>query len=254
MIFKGDLQSRFQRLVHFPVVYFVRRSSMCSQNSEFLKLWHGSANKRGPQAIDRPTCRDFERGHCCCYKRYSHETCSLVLGISCTFGSYILLEDRACVAETAKFWNCAMARRTNMEFWHEIIDNLGDDDSVSEGFSGDNFIKVDGDLDINFEALPSDNTSDSEASDEDGDTSLILSTKSRTRSARHSRSRHHWRFDPIHKLPVDSKPAYNFGLFFFATKRSKWWPILKLQILKNNCGIQTVWCRTWLFTLDFFFL
>ena len=186
---------------------------MCSQNSEFLKLWHGSANKRGPDAIDCPTCRDFERGHCCCYKQYSRETCILFLGILCTFRSYILFEDRACVAETAKFWNCAMARRTNMEFWREIIGNSGDDGSVFEGFTGDNFIKVDGDLDIDCDALPSDNTSDSKAS-EDGDTSLILSTESRTRSARQSRSQHYWRFDPIHKLPVDSEPAHNFGLFF----------------------------------------
>ena len=186
---------------------------MCSQNSEFLKLWHGSANKRGPHAIDHPTCRNFERGHCCCYKRYSRETCSLVLGISCTFRSYILLEDQACVAEIAKFWNCALARRTNMEFGREIIGNSGDDDSVFEGFTGYNFIKVDGDLDIDFDALLSDNTSDRKASDEDGNTSLILSTESRTRSARRSRSRHYCRFDPIHKLPVDSEPAHNFGLF-----------------------------------------
>ena len=101
-----------------------------------------------------------------------------------------------------------------MEFWRGIIGNSGDDDSVFEGFTGDNFIKVDGDLDIDFDALPSDNTSDSKASDEDGDTSLIVSTESQTRSARRSRSRR-WRFDPIHKLPVDSKPAHNFGLFFW---------------------------------------
>ena len=60
-----------------------------------------------------------------------------------------------------------------------------------EGFTGDNFIKVDGDLDIDFDALPSDNTCDSEVSDEDGDTSLILSTESRTWSARRSRSQHY---------------------------------------------------------------
>ena len=78
-----------------------------------------------------------------------------------------------------------------MEFWHEIIGNSGDDDSVFEGFTGDNFIQVDGDLDIDFDALPSDNSSDSKVSDEDGDTSPILSTKSRTRSARRSRSRHY---------------------------------------------------------------
>ena len=102
-----------------------------------------------------------------------------------------------------------------MEFWREIIGNSGDDNSVFEGFTGENLIKVDGDLDIDFDALPSDNTcDDSEASDEDGDTSPILSTESRTRSARRSRSRHYWRFDPIHKLPVDSEPAHNFGLFF----------------------------------------
>ena len=73
-----------------------------------------------------------------------------------------------------------------MEFWREIIGNSGVDDSVFEGFTGV-FIKVDGDLDIDFDALPSDNTSDSEASDEEGDTSLL--TESRTRSARRSRSR-----------------------------------------------------------------
>ena len=60
-----------------------------------------------------------------------------------------------------------------------------------EGFTGDNFIKVDGDLDIDFDALTTDNTSDSKASDEDGDTSLIVSTECRTRSARRSRSRHY---------------------------------------------------------------
>ena len=75
-----------------------------------------------------------------------------------------------------------------MEFGCEIIGNSGDDDSVFEGFTGDNFIKVDGDLDIDFDALPSDNTCDR---DEDGDTSLILSTESRTRSTRRSRSRHY---------------------------------------------------------------
>ena len=75
-----------------------------------------------------------------------------------------------------------------MEFWREIFVNSGDDDSVFKGFTGDNFIKVDGDLNIDF-ALPSDNTSDSEASDEEGDTLLILSTESWTRSARRSRSR-----------------------------------------------------------------
>ena len=217
---------------------------MCSQNSEFLKLWHGLANKRGPHAIDRPTCRDFERGHCCCYKWYSRETCSLVLGISCTFWSYILLEDRVCVAETAKFWNCAVARRTNMEFWREIISNSGDDDSVFKGFTGGNFIKVDGDLDIDFDALPSDNTSDSKASDEDGDASLIVSTESRTWSARRSRSRHYWIFDPVHKLPVDSEPAHNFGLFFGQQNiqtDGRYW---NYKSSKTNCGIPTVWCCT----------
>ena len=79
----------------------------------------------------------------------------------------------------------------NMEFWREIIGNSGDNDSIFEGFTGDNFIKVDGDLDIDFDALPSDNTSDSKASDEDGDASLTVSTESRTRSARRSRSRHY---------------------------------------------------------------
>ena len=77
-----------------------------------------------------------------------------------------------------------------------------------------NFIKVDGDLDIDFDALLSDNTSDNKASDEEGNTFLILSTESRTQSARRSRSRLYWRFGPVHKLPVDSEPVYNFGLFF----------------------------------------
>ena len=67
-----------------------------------------------------------------------------------------------------------------MEFWREIMGNSGNDDSVFEGSTGYNVIKVDGDLDINFDALPSDNTSDSEAT---------LSTESRNRSARRSRSR-----------------------------------------------------------------
>ena len=75
-----------------------------------------------------------------------------------------------------------------MEFWREIMRNSGADDSVFEGFTGDNLIKVDGDLDIDFVALPSDNTGDCEAGDEEGDTLLILSTESRTRSARRSRS------------------------------------------------------------------
>ena len=58
-----------------------------------------------------------------------------------------------------------------MEFGREIIGNSGDDDSVFECFTGDNFIQV-GD----FNALPNDNTSD-----EDGNTLLILSTESQTR-------------------------------------------------------------------------
>ena len=78
-----------------------------------------------------------------------------------------------------------------MGFWREIIGNSGNDDSVFKGYTGDNLIKVDGDSDIDFDALLSDNTSDSEASDEEGDTLLTLSTESRTRSARHSRSRLH---------------------------------------------------------------
>ena len=71
-----------------------------------------------------------------------------------------------------------------MEFWCEIMVNSGDNDSVFKGFTGYNLIKVDGDLDIDFDALPSDNTSDSEASDEEGDTLLTLSTESRTWNAR----------------------------------------------------------------------
>ena len=75
-----------------------------------------------------------------------------------------------------------------MEFWREKMANSGNDDSIFEGFTGDNLIKVDDDLDTDFDALPSDNTSDSEARDEEGDTLLTLSTESRIRSARHSRS------------------------------------------------------------------
>ena len=76
-----------------------------------------------------------------------------------------------------------------MEFCREIMGNSGDDDSIFEGFTGDSLIEVDGDLDIDFDALRSDNTSDSEAGDEEGDASLIQSTESRTWSARRSRSR-----------------------------------------------------------------
>ena len=72
-----------------------------------------------------------------------------------------------------------------MEFWCEIMGNSGNDDSVFEGITGDNLIRVDGDLDIDFDVLPSDNTSDSEASDE-GDTSLTLLTESQIQSARRS--------------------------------------------------------------------
>ena len=100
--------------MHFPAVNFVQRSSVCSQNSEILKLCHGFGNKYGV-------------------------------------------------------------------FGREVMGNSGDD-SVFEGFTGDNFIKVDGDLDIDFDALPSDNTNDSEASDEEGDTLLTLSTESWTRA------------------------------------------------------------------------
>ena len=68
-----------------------------------------------------------------------------------------------------------------MEFWRETMGNSGDNDSVFEGFTGYNLIKVDGDLDIDFDALLSDNTSNSEASDEEGNTILTLWTESRTR-------------------------------------------------------------------------
>ena len=64
------------------------------------------------------------------------------------------------------------------------MDNSGDDDSLFVGFTEDILIKVDGDLNIDFDALPSDNTSDSEAIDEEGDTLLTLSTESRTPSTR----------------------------------------------------------------------
>ena len=62
-----------------------------------------------------------------------------------------------------------MSRRTNTEFLHELLGYLSNDDSVFEAFTGENFVKVDNDLDIDFDALLSDN-SDSEASNEEGDT------------------------------------------------------------------------------------
>ena len=71
-----------------------------------------------------------------------------------------------------------------MEFWREVMGNSCNDDSVFRDFPGDNLIKNDGDLDIDFDALRSDNTSDSEASDEEGDTLLTLSTESWTQGAR----------------------------------------------------------------------
>ena len=71
-----------------------------------------------------------------------------------------------------------------MEFWHEIMGNSGDDDSVFEGFTGVDLLKVDGDFHIDFDALLSDNTSDSESSDEEGYTLLTLLTESWTRCAR----------------------------------------------------------------------
>ena len=67
-----------------------------------------------------------------------------------------------------------------MELCREIMGNSGDDDSIFEGSTGDNLIKVDGDLDIDFDAQPSDNTSDSEVNDEEGDTLLTLYQPSRT--------------------------------------------------------------------------
>ena len=85
-----------------------------------------------------------------------------ILGrLAATFSTFCALSGRIfcskieCVAWTAKFWNCAMARRTNM-FWREIMGNSDDNDSVFEGFSRDNLVKVDSDLDIDFDALPSD--------------------------------------------------------------------------------------------------
>ena len=75
-----------------------------------------------------------------------------------------------------------------MEFWRETMGNSGENDSVFQGFTGDSLIKIDGDLDIDFDALPSDNTRDSEASDEEVDILLTLSTESWTWSARRSRS------------------------------------------------------------------
>ena len=53
--------------------------------------------------IDRQTHGDFECGHCC-HKQYSQDTCSHVLSISCTFQSYILFKDQACVARTVNFF------------------------------------------------------------------------------------------------------------------------------------------------------
>ena len=60
-----------------------------------------------------------------------------------------------------------------------------------------NQIKVDGDLD-DFDALPSDNTSAGEVSDEEGDTLLTQSTESRTWSAKRLRSQLYWGFGPVH--------------------------------------------------------
>ena len=74
-----------------------------------------------------------------------------------------------------------------MELCREIMGNSGDDDSIFEGSTGDNLIKVDGDLDIDFDAQPSDNTSDSEVNDEEGDTLLTLYQPSRTRECKMSK-------------------------------------------------------------------
>ena len=41
------LAALFRHSVHFLIVYFVRRSSVCCQNSEILKLCDGSENKNG---------------------------------------------------------------------------------------------------------------------------------------------------------------------------------------------------------------
>ena len=95
--------------------------------------------------------------------------------------------------------------------------NSCDNHSVFEGFTGDDLIKVDGDLDIDFDAMLSDNTSDNEASDEQGDTLLTLSTKSWTQGTRLQDVQEVdfiEDFGPFHKLPVDSKPAHNYELFF----------------------------------------
>ena len=66
-----------------------------------------------------------------------------------------------------------------MQFGREIMGNSGDIDRVFEGFTGENLAKVDGDLDIDLDARLSD-SSESEASDEEGDTLLTLSTESQS--------------------------------------------------------------------------
>ena len=53
---------------------------------------------------------------------------------------------------------------------------------------------------------------DSEVSDEEGDTFFILLTE--RLGAQDVQVTIYWGFGPVHKLPADSEPAHNFGLFF----------------------------------------
>ena len=123
-----------------------------------------------------------------------------------------------------------MARRADTEFRREIKGNSGNFDSIFEGFAGDNLIKAAGGLDIDFDALPSDNTSDSEASGEEGDTLLTLSNESQTQSARFQE------VDFIEDLVLFVHCQYfpsqrtTLGCFL---ANSNWWLILKLQNCKK---------------------
>ena len=95
-----------------------------------------------------------------------------------------------------------------------------DDDSVFEGFSVEDLVKIDptnyeSDLDIDFEALLSDGDSESDSSDEEGDSLPTPSTgswSSRLQDVKDAKFTED--FGPVHKLPVDAEPAHYFGLFF----------------------------------------
>ena len=86
--------------------------------------------------------------------------------------------------------------------------------AFSRAFIGENLIKVDSDLDIDFDKLLSDNTAVI--------VKLVmkrvtLSTESRTRSARPQDVQEVdfiEGFGLVYKLPVDSEPAHNFWLYF----------------------------------------